>query len=284
MRTSEQWLEHFRLNLNEKRVDWTLTPDIKDYELTNIISSLQAWQLGETSEGKNLLHASTLYAKEINDSFYPEAVKLFIKEEQKHGNNLGKYLDLINQPRIKKDWGDSLFRYIRYFNSSMELWTLSVITVESTAQLFYQSLKSATECKLLKQICTDILIDEAAHIDFQFERFLTIYRNKNKASRFFSYRFYKLFYYSTILVVWFAHKKAFKAGGNNFDKYWLKMKLKFNKTIGRFNEKKTITFKYTGHEKNINKFKISAIRVVNSQNSITNHIGSKKKNRIKLFN
>lgn len=277
MKTSEQWLEHFSQNLKAERVDWTLDPDIKDHELKNILASLQAWQLGETSEGKNLLHASTIYAKSINDTYYPEAVKLFIKEEQKHGNNLGKYLDLIDQPRIKKDWGDSLFRYIRYFNSSMELWTLAVITVESTAQIFYQSLKSATECKLLKQICTDILIDEAAHIDFQFERFLTIYESKSKASRFFRYNFYKLFYFSTILVVWFAHKKAFKAGGNSFSKYWLKMSLKFKKTIGKFNEAKTMTIKYAGNEKNSNKLKVSAIRVVNTQNSFAHHISSKKK-------
>lgn len=277
MKTSEQWLEHFRQNLKEQRIDWTLDPDIKDHELKNILASLQAWQLGETSEGKNLLHASTLYARSINDVHYPEAVKLFIKEEQKHGNNLGKYLDLIDQPRIKKDWGDSLFRYIRYFNSSMELWTLAVITVESTAQIFYQSLKSATECKLLKQICTDILIDEAAHIDFQFERFLTIYESKSKTSRFFRYNFYKLFYFSTILVVWFAHKKAFKAGGNSFNKYWLKMSLKFKKTIGKFNEAKIMTIKYAGNEKNINKLKVSAIRVVNTQNNFAHHISSKKK-------
>jgi hypothetical protein len=52
----------------------------------------------------------------------------------------------------------------------MELWTVAVIIVESTAQIFYQALKDATKCTLLKQICTDILIDEAYHITFQTER------------------------------------------------------------------------------------------------------------------
>jgi hypothetical protein len=270
MRTSQEWLEHFRQNLQIQRVNWSLSPVISDQELQNVLPSLQAWQLGETSEGKNLLYASTKYAEEIGDHYYPKAVELFIKEEQKHGNNLGKYLDLIHQPRIKKDWGDSLFRRIRYFNSSMELWTLAVITVESTAQIFYQSLKDASNCTLLKQICTDILIDEAAHIDFQYERFLIIYRKKSLLSQTFSSPFYKFFYFSTILVVWFAHKKAFKAGGNDFKKYWAKMSLKFKKTIARLKTDSISPAGIKQHHDTLNKKnKIVFPGIADSQSRIT---------------
>jgi hypothetical protein len=265
MKTSIEWLEHYRQNLQVQRVDWNVSPDIKEEEVEKILSSLQAWQLGETSEGKNLLHASTLYAEKIGDPDYPKAVELFIKEEQKHGNNLGKYLDLIEKPRIKKDWGDSLFRKIRYFNSSMELWTLAVITVESTAQIFYQSLKDATGCILLKQICTDILIDEASHIDFQFERFFIIYKSKNPVTRPFALCFYKLFYFATILVVWSAHKKAFRAGGNNFKKYWFKMSLKYKKTIGRLNKQLEIS-KQTQQHVNNKKTPFLVAGIANAQN------------------
>ena len=114
------------------------TPTTEEIDL--ILPSLQAWQLGETSEGQHLITAAEKYAAVVDDAGYVEAVKLFIKEEQKHGNNLGKYLDSIGKPRIKKDWGDSLFRKVRYFNTNMELWTLAVITVESAAQIFYQGI------------------------------------------------------------------------------------------------------------------------------------------------
>src|SRR5579862_4766175 len=157
MKTSEQWVNHFKENLQTKRIDWRQHATISEKEMAVVLSSLQAWQLGETSDGQHLLKASKKYAANIGDAFYVRAVELFIKEEQKHGNNLGKYLDIINQPRIKKNWGDTLFRKIRYMQSSMELWTIAVITVESAAQLYYQSLKTATHCQLLKQICTDIL-------------------------------------------------------------------------------------------------------------------------------
>ncbi len=231
MQTSEDWIDYFRCNIQHKRIDWTIKPALTNTERTAILPSLQAWQLGETSDGAHLLAAAKRYAGKIGDDYYCAAVKLFIREEQKHGNNLGRYLDLIGEKRIGKDWGDTMFRKIRYFNTSMELWTIAVITVESTAQIFYQSLKNATGCTLLKQICTDILIDEAAHIKFQLQRLQIIFSTKTALQKIIRYQFYRLFYFCTILVVWMAHRKAFKAGGNTFTKYLYKMNNKFVKTI-----------------------------------------------------
>lgn len=236
MQTSKKWISHFSANATQQRINWQLQPEINKQELDNILASLQAWQLGETSDGSHLIHAATKYAWRINEPDYIKAVKLFIKEEQKHGNNLGRYLDLVEQPRIKQNWGDTLFRKTRYFNTNMELWTLTVITVESTAQVFYQCLKDATGCKLLKQICTDILIDEAYHIDFQLERLYILFRNKSFFKRLMIEKFYFIFYYATILVVWFAHKKLFKAGGVSFINYLRKMKFKYRKTIRRITD------------------------------------------------
>ena len=229
MKTTNYWIGHFTENASRKRVDWNISPSITQDEIAVILTSLQAWQLGETSEGKNLIAASIKYAKKIDDPLYVDAVKLFIKEEQKHGNNLGRYLDKISKPRIKKNWGDTLFRRVRYFNTSMEMWTLAVITVESTAQIFYQALKDATRCPVLKSICTDILIDEAYHITFQTERLAMIYniagyKNRRRVA-------YACFFYATSCLVWFAHRRLFKAGGNTFQSYLKKMRYKYIKTI-----------------------------------------------------
>ncbi|WP_231423933.1 MULTISPECIES: ferritin-like domain-containing protein [Pedobacter] len=231
--SSQYWTNYFTKNATVNRIDWSLQPMLTKSEKSNIVKSLQAWQLGETSEGKHLLHAANKYANKINDHEYPNSVKLFIREEQKHGNNLGKYLDLIDEPRINKDWGDTMFRKIRYYNTNMELWTIAVITVESAAQIFYQALKDATNCSLLKQICTDILIDEAAHITFQKERLYIIFNSKNNLSKFIAYNAYSCFFICTSLVVWFAHQKLFRAGKLNFFQYFRKMKFKLGKVAGK---------------------------------------------------
>jgi len=235
MHTTHYWIGHFKANATQKRIDWNQYPSLTAEEIKTIVPSLQAWQLGETSEGKHLIAASSKYANKIGDPEYIDAVKLFIKEEQKHGNNLGRYLDGIGQTRISKNWGDSLFRKVRYYNTNMELWTLAVIVVESTAQIFYQALKEATGCRLLQDICTDILIDEAYHITFQTERLAIIYHGKTAFSKTWRNLFYKSFFFLTSCVVWFAHSKLFMAGGNTFESFTKKMILKYRKTI------KTIT-------------------------------------------
>jgi hypothetical protein len=240
MYISEYWIAYFKANALEKRVTWDLAPAITDDEIATILPSLQAWQLGETSEGKHLIEASTKYAYKIGDIAYIEAVKLFIKEEQKHGNNLGLYLDKIGKRRISKNWGDTLFRKVRYFNTNMEIWTLAVIIVESTAQIFYQALKDATKCELLRQICTDILIDEAYHITFQTERLAIIFDGKSTFSKAWRKTAYKYFFYATSCLVWLAHKRLFKAGGNTFQSYTKKMELKYTKTFKRITEAQVI--------------------------------------------
>lgn len=234
--SSEYWVNHFRNNARLERIDWSQGAKLSPGERKRILRSLQAWQLGETSDGAHLLHAARKYANSVNDYIYPLAVELFIKEEQKHGNNLGRYLDIICEPRVEKDWGDSLFRKVRYFNTSMELWTLAVITVESAAQLFYQSLRDATGCPLLKQVCDDIIEDEAHHIDFQAERMLAIYRSHGVLLRPLAFAAYRLFYFSTAAVVWFGHKEVLSAGSPTFEGYMDDMSRKFKNTFGQIRQ------------------------------------------------
>jgi hypothetical protein len=229
--TSQYWINHFKANALEKRIDWNIAPRLTAEEISVILPSIQAWQLAETSEGEQLIRAATRHACKIGDPAYVDAVKLFIKEEQKHGENLGMYLDAIGVKRIKKSWDDSMFREVRHLNTSMEIWTLAVLVVESTAQIFYQALKDATACTLLKRICTDILIDEAYHITFQTERLAIIFTGKSEFSRWWRVAAYKYFFIATSSLVWFAHRKLFKAGGNTFSTYRKKMELKYIKTI-----------------------------------------------------
>ncbi|PAW93101.1 hypothetical protein CKK33_06185 [Mucilaginibacter sp. MD40] len=231
MHTTDFWIRHFKENARHQRINWSLAPTITKDEIDEILPSLQAWQLGETSEGEHLIAASTRYAFALGDPDYVDAVRLFIKEEQKHGNNLGRYIDKIGEQRIRQNWGDTLFRKVRYLNTSMEIWTLAVIVVESTAQIFYQALKDATQCRLLKQICTDILIDEAPHITFQTERLAMIFEHKSAFSKVWRKIVYRWFFYGVSALVWFAHKRLFKAGGLTFERYVYKMRYKYHKTI-----------------------------------------------------
>lgn len=235
MKHSQDWLNHFLVNSKISRVNWNQIPRLSAQERTSLLASIQAWQLGETSDGEHLLKAALKYSKKINDPIYPSVVRLFIKEEQKHGNNLGLYLDLLGEERLTHNWGDSLFRLVRYAFGSMGIWTASVLIVESIAQLFFQCLKDATSCPLLKEICTDVLIDEAHHIQFQLERMIIIFNSKSRFHRLVFPWFYKLLFHLTVPVVWFAHSPVFVAGGLDYKAYVQRMNHKYDKTFGRLN-------------------------------------------------
>jgi hypothetical protein len=231
IKSSAYWKNHFENNLTRQRVNWSVKPSITKAQKENILYSLKAWQLGETSDGRHLLTAASKYANKIKDSEYVDAVQLFIKEEQKHGNNLGRYIDSIGELRAKKDWGDTLFRKIRYFNTSMELWTIAVIIVESAAQVFYKALHDATDCLLLKSICRDILMDEAHHIQFQNERMYLIFQEKHFYVKAISILGYSILFFATIHAIWLGHSKTFKVGNISKNIFMKLMYYKFFKTM-----------------------------------------------------
>ncbi len=227
MKSSIEWKHYFQQNLKNQRINWNQKPQITAEEKRQIIYSLKAWQKGETSDGSHLKKAAAKYASKHADPDYLEAINLFIKEEQKHGENLGLYIDAIGEKRVKFDLGDYAFRSVRYFLTNMEIWTITVLIVESAAQVFYQSLKNASNCSLLKEICTDILIDEAEHIDFQAERLFHIYQAKSNFKQTVSYYSYRVLFEVVVLAIWLSHKKAFRAGGYTHSKYEILMRKKF---------------------------------------------------------
>src|SRR5262245_43015999 len=115
MVTSAEWVDYFRANAERARsIPWGRGAGITPEEHSAIARSLQAWQLGETSDGRHLRAAAQRYAERIGDPDYVAAVDLFIHEEQRHGEMLGQFLDLSGVGRVGANWGDGLFRAARY--------------------------------------------------------------------------------------------------------------------------------------------------------------------------
>src|SRR5579862_8651907 len=113
--SSRKWFAYFTENAARQRaIPWELGASVAAAELAEIAASLRGWQLGETSDGAHLLAAARNYAAKVTDPDFVEAVRLFIKEEQRHGGNLGRFLDLAGVRRARSDWGDTLFRFVRY--------------------------------------------------------------------------------------------------------------------------------------------------------------------------
>jgi hypothetical protein len=237
MPSSTFWKSHFETNLAKQRIDWSLLPNITKAEIEAISYSLKVWQLGETSDGKTLTALCEKHALKTNDPDFLISMQLFIKEEQKHGANLGQYIDLIGLPRLRKNWGDTFFRFLRHLNNNLESFTIVVVVAEYAAQVFYQALHDATNCDLLKSISIDILKDEAHHIKFQNQRLLTFFKEKSVYAKAFAVTWYCLFFFGTIHAIWLDHNKALKAGGMNKREFFRMMYQKFFKTISFLHQK-----------------------------------------------
>ncbi len=175
--SSRQWFAYFKRNASRQRaIPWELGAGVTAAEFAEIAASLRGWQLGETSDGAHLLAAARNYAVKVGDPDFVEAVRLFIHEEQRHGGNLGRFLDLAGVERARSDWGDTLFRLVRYSIPSMEVWATPVVMVETHAMIYYGAIRRATLSPVLRRICEQILADEVAHIRFQCERLAILHR------------------------------------------------------------------------------------------------------------
>jgi hypothetical protein len=215
------WFAYFRGNAARHRpVSWQSEATATAEELSAIASSLRAWQLGETSEGNHLRAAAVRYGEQIHDPDYLAAVELFIREEQRHGALLGRFLDMVGLDRKSADWGDSLFRLARYCMRDMEVWTTPVVMVETLALIYYNAIRHATSSVALRTICSQILSDEIPHLHFACERLATIYRRRSRFLLRLTMIVQRLLFAGVATLVWFGHRRGLRAGGYGWRRYW----------------------------------------------------------------
>ena len=229
VKSSAEWRDHYLANADKQRdIPWEQGLRITAAELAEIVDSLRGWQLGETSDGRHLLAAARNYADKIGDPDFLQAVEGFIAEEQRHGEYQGRYLDLAGVPRKQADFGDSLFRAARYLFPSMEVWATPVVMVEAHALIYYNAVRQATNCPVLRRICEQILSDEVAHVRFQSERLAILHRDRPHWLRALTMLLHRIFFIGVTLAIWIGHRRALRAGGYGFRRFWTSAWTKMN--------------------------------------------------------
>lgn len=219
--SSGEWRDHYQANaLNQLPIPWEVGGTLTAEEARAIVRSLQAWQLGETSEGAQMLAAAKRYAAQADDPEFVDAVRLFIAEEQRHGELLGRFLDLNGAGRIRRNWGDAVFRKLRHLLPNMEVWTTVVIGVETLALVYYRAIMLATKSPVLKTICRQILKDEVYHLRFQYERLAQIGLRRGRFAWWLTSWAHRILFAATTLAVWVGHHRALCAGGFHWNRFW----------------------------------------------------------------
>jgi hypothetical protein len=214
--STQRWIEHFEINRRRQPVQpWSRGAKLTHDERFIVIDSIRQFQLGESGEGKHLKKCARIHARRAQDSDYPTAVDLFIAEEQRHAAMLGRYLDLAHESRLTKSKVDGIFRWLRHL-MGLELSLIVLSTAEIVASIYYRALRDATECDLLQSICRRILRDEAAHLAFHRDRFLTLRWKRSLVTRSILRLIHHALLMAALLPVWWCHGQVFRAGGISF--------------------------------------------------------------------
>ncbi|WP_017689893.1 hypothetical protein [Paenibacillus sp. PAMC 26794] len=106
-----KWVQYYRRNnQNLKYIHWDDNYKLTTNEREIIIKLIQQFQLGENSEGKHLIKRAQEYVHQTQDQDYYEALIEFIKEEQRHARDLGRFMKVQGIPLLRRHWVDNVFR------------------------------------------------------------------------------------------------------------------------------------------------------------------------------
>lgn len=209
-RSSVEWFAYFRSNpCLLDRIDQGSTRGLIDGEKRRITGSIREFQLGESSEGRNLSQFAREYSQRIADPFYYESIKLFIREEQKHAQALGRFMDREGIARAKSSFVDSVFRQLRRY-AGLEVSITVLLMAEIISLVYYRSLWAATGSPWLKRICRELLRDERAHLEFHCQRLALIRQGRWKAGLLGVHLTQAMLLTGTCVAVWFNHWEVLK--------------------------------------------------------------------------
>lgn len=213
------WVEYFEYNnKNLLKLDFNNNTELSKEEIDLITPSIKAFQLGEGSEGKHLTKVVKNYAQKTGYKDYPEIMKWFIAEENRHSQTLKKFMEVYNIKSVQKLPVDNIFRFLRKL-MGIECEIIVLVTAEMVALSYYTALSNATNSTLLKTICAQMLNDELKHVILQSATLHRISKNRNKIINDIIRLIRKILMNLTVFVIGHKFDNLFLKGGYSFKEF-----------------------------------------------------------------
>ena len=211
--SSSWWLDHFRVNLEATpAIGWESAGMLTAEERAAVAGSLRQFQIGEGAQGRGLMRRASRHPMRQGDEALPDALGAFIREEQRHSEMLGRFLDREGIARAERHWVDDSFRFLRKL-AGFELCMRVLAAAEIIAIPYYTALREATGSAVLQGICDRVLRDEEAHLRFQASVLGRAAGGSPLPAILARLTFDQFFLEVTILVVWKEHRRVLKRGG-----------------------------------------------------------------------
>lgn len=234
---SFDWIEYFKYNnAHLIPLDYSLNNELNRGQKRLIFPSIKAFQIGEGSDGAHLTSVVKAFAEKTEYPEFPEIMRWFIVEENRHSQMLKAYLEAYGEECEKSLWIDNVFRSLRKL-MGIECEVIVLVTAEMIALSYYDALADATDSVLLKDICAQMLHDELMHIVLQSD---TLNRISSGRAEFFntiSRAIRKILMSVTSSVVWKKYMDVFvKSGYTKKDfkdncKFYLNQSISIEKKI-----------------------------------------------------
>ena len=232
MLSSHQWQQYFERNARSLQpIPWDLGAELTAEERAWIGPSVQDFQLGESSGGHELLRYATAYAHAVGDDALVSAIRLFIAEEQRHARELAHFLQLNDIPLAQTSFRDRAFRALRHLLGKLELSLAVLLTAEIIANVYYAALREASQSRVLRCLCDQILRDEAEHVVFHAEQLGWLRSRRSRLSQFFTVALQRFLLLNTCVFVWLFHRHVLRRGGLDFRQYWRSCWLLFRRAV-----------------------------------------------------
>ena len=97
----------------------------------------------------------------------------------------------------------------------------TLLTAEIIALVYYRALHRATNSALLQSICSQILLDEELHINFQCETLKEVATGRWPLVNFMARQWQRTMLLVVVIVVYARHRQVLKAGGYGFTQFAL---------------------------------------------------------------
>jgi hypothetical protein len=218
--TSLEWICHFEhRRASRPELAWARGVTLTIEEARAVAKSIAVFQRGESGEGRHLLRVAREHAERGGDAAYVVALELFIREERCHAALLQRYLTAADLPLLTRDWTDGVFRWLRH-QAGLELSISVLVTAEVLAMVYYAALRRATGCRLLKELCVQVLEDEVFHLQFQGQRLGILAQGRSPWAFWLTNASRNLLLGGTAIVLWLTHHAVFRSARLPFARYW----------------------------------------------------------------
>jgi hypothetical protein len=209
-----RWIRHFRENTqHNSRLPLPDGPaSLPEPERLAVAASLAVFQLGESGGGTRLLHWHARCHALRHVSGLEDALHAFVAEEQGHAALLARVLEHLHQPRFRKQWTNSIFRWLR--NAvNLEFNMQVLLTAELIAEVYYGLLHLRCRDAVVGTAAGKILRDEMQHLAFQREFLVERLRRTGPWFRRFWRLQFRFIHAVTSRVVAWDHRRCFRALG-----------------------------------------------------------------------